>query len=148
MPGASQRAQGDLPDVNVWLALLSHQHPHHGAARDYWEKTAALRIGFCRTTMLGMLRLSTNKSVMGGAPYTAEQAWQAYRSLIDLPEVIFIAEPPGVEHAMRTHTTAARVRSTDWTDAYLAAFASQAGLRVVSFDKGFAQYSGLTLLSL
>lgn len=148
VPSASLRTQGDLPDVNVWLALLNQQHPHHGAARDYWEKAAAPRIGFCRITMLGMLRLSTNKSVMGGAPYSAEQAWQAYQSVIDLPEVIFITEPAGIEPAMRTHTTAARFRSTDWTDAYLATLASLAGLRVVSFDKGFAQYSGLTLLSL
>ena len=57
VPSASLRAQGDLPDVNVWLALLNWQHPHHYAARNYWEKTAAPRIGFCRVTMQGMLRL-------------------------------------------------------------------------------------------
>lgn len=148
VPSASLRTQADLPDVNVWLALLNEQHPHHDAARNYWEKAAAPRIGFCRVTMLGMLRLSTNKSVMGGSPYTTEQAWQAYQGVIDLPEVIFVAEPAGIEPAMRTYTAAIRFRSTDWTDAYLATLASLAGLRVVSFDKGFAQYGGLALLSL
>ncbi len=148
MPGASLRTQGDLPDVNVWLALLNQQHPHHGAARNYWENAAAPRIGLCRITMLGILRLSTNKSVMGGTPYTTEQAWQAYQQVIDLPEVIFVAEPVGIEPAMRAHTTTARFRSTDWTDAYLASLARLAGLRMVSFDKGFAQYDNLALLSL
>ena len=147
VPSASPRAQGDLPDVNVWLALLNQQHPHHDAAKDYWERAAAPRIGFCRITMLGMLRLSTNKSVMSGIPYTAEQAWQAYQHLIDLPEVVFITEPSGIEPAMRALTSTGRFRSADWTDAYLAALARLAGLRMVSFDKGFAQYGGLTLLS-
>ena len=26
---------GDLPDVNVWLALAATQHLHHEAAADY-----------------------------------------------------------------------------------------------------------------
>jgi uncharacterized protein len=74
MARAEPRAQGDLPDVNVWLALLNTQHPHHSSAKHYWEHAAAQHIAFCRITMLGLLRLSTNKVVMGGAPYTTEQA--------------------------------------------------------------------------
>ena len=148
MPGASPLARGDLPDVNVWLALLNLQHPHHGAARQYWEQAAAQRIAFCRVTMLGLLRLSTNKFVMGGTPYTAEQAWRAYQAVIDLAEVVVIAEPPGIEPAMRKHTSESGIHNTDWTDVYLASFAQLASLRMVSFDKGFAKYRGLALLSL
>jgi uncharacterized protein len=140
--------QGDLPDVNVWLALLNAQHVHHQAAKLYWEKAGTQRMMFCRTTMLGLLRLSTNKVVMNGTPYTAEQAWQAYQSVIDLPEVALMAEPLGIEAAMRKITSSAQFRHADWTDAYLAAFAQSANLRLVSFDKGFAQYSDLALLTL
>ncbi len=138
----------DLPDVNVWLALLNSQHPHHSAAKAYWNVAAGQRIAFCRVTMLGLLRLSTNKTVMGGAPYTTLQAWQAYQAVIDLPEISFIAEPPGIEVAMQKLTHLTRSGAPDWTDAYLAALASLAGLRMVSFDKGFKQYRGLTLLAL
>ena len=138
----------DLPDVNVWLALLNHQHPHHSAAKAYWESAAGQRIAFCRITMLGLLRLSTNKVVMGGTPYTNSQAWQAYQTVIDLPEISFISEPPGIEVAMQKLTNSPKSGTPDWTDAYLAAFASLAGLRMVSFDKGFKHYSGLTLLAL
>jgi predicted nucleic acid-binding protein len=35
-----------------------------------------------------------------------------------------------------------------WTDAYLAAFARSAGLRLVTFDRGFARFSGLEVLLL
>lgn len=138
----------DLPDVNVWLALLNGQHPHHQAAKAYWDSAAGQRIAFCRITMLGLLRLSTNKTVMGGTPYTPAQAWQAYQAVIDLPEVSLIAEPLGIEGAMQKLTHSPKSGTPDWTDAYLAAFASLAGLRMVSFDKGFTQYGGLDLLTL
>lgn len=148
MPGADVTTRGDLPDINVWLALLNPQHPHHLAAKNYWEQTAAQQIAFCRITMLGLLRLSTNKAVMGGTPYSAEQAWQAYQAVIDLPEVVIVAEPQGVDALMRKHTSASTFRQPDWTDAYLAAFAHLAGLRMVSFDTGFTKYGGLALLAL
>ena len=63
-----EQSLGDLPDLNVWLALLNAKHPHHAAAKRYWEQDASGRIAFCRITMLGLLRLSTNKVVMGGSP--------------------------------------------------------------------------------
>ena len=150
----------DLPDVNVWLALLNSQHPHHVLAKAYWDGAAGQRIAFCRITMLGLLRLSTNKTVMGGTPYTSLQAWQAYQAVMALPEVSFLAEPQGIEPAMQKLTQPEKqlqkqvqrqpqkAATPDWTDAYLAAFANLAGLRMVSFDKGFKHYSGLALLAL
>lgn len=98
--------------------------------------------------MLGLLRLSTNKLVMGGTAYTSAQAWQAYQAVIDLPEVSIAPEPPGIESAMRRNTTQPLFRNADWTDVYLASFALLAGLRMVSFDKRFVKYSNLALLAL
>lgn len=145
---APERVRGDLPDMNVWLALLNEQHVHHSAAVGYWERSAAPRIFFCRITLLGLLRLSTNKAVMGGVPYTVKQAWAAVQGIVDLPEVGFQAEPDGVDAQMRQFTNQPKFRPVDWTDAYLAALAKQASLRVVTFDRGFGQYAGLNLLVL
>ena len=144
----AEQSLGDLPDLNVWLALLNANHPHHAAAKRYWEEEAAGRIAFCRITMLGLLRLSTNKVVMGGSPYSPDEAWQAYQGAAALPEVSFVAEPLGIDALLREHSSAPTFRSADWTDAYLAAFAQSAGLRLVSFDKGFVHYQGLALLPL
>ena len=138
----------DLPDVNVWLALLNRQHPHHSVAKAYWNSATGQRISFCRITMLGLLPLSINKVDMGGTSYTTTQAWQAYNSVVGLPEVSFMAEPAGIELAMQKLTHLTKDGVPEWTDAYLAAFASSAHLRMVSFDKGFKQYSGLNLLTL
>ena len=145
---APARMRGDLPDVNVWLALLNERHVHHSAAVGYWDGSAASRIFLCRITLLGLLRLSTNKVVMGGAPYTVKQAWQAVQGVVDLPEVGYQAEPDGIDAVMRQFTSQPKFRPEDWTDAYLAALAQRASLRVVTFDRGFGQYEGLSLLIL
>ncbi len=137
-----------MPDVNVWLALLNEQHVHHAAAVSYWEGGASSRVFLCRISLLGVLRVSTNKVAMGGTPYTIKQAWQAVQGVVDLPEVGFQAEPDGVDPVMRQFTNHSKFRADDWTDAYLAALAKQANLRVVTFDRGFAQYAGLSLLML
>ena len=145
---AEAALRGDLPDVNVWLALLNPQHVHHAAASTYWEQAALSRIFLCRITKLGILRLVTHKVVMGGAPFTVKQAWAALQSLVDLPEVAFQAEPEGVDDIMRQFTQQPQFRLADWTDAYLAALAMRTGLRLVTFDRGFGRYAGLGLLAL
>lgn len=146
LPGAARR--GDLPDVNVWLALLNLQHSHHAAAASYWEHAAAPRIFLCRITMLGLLRLSTHKVAMGGSPYTVAQAWAALQAVTALPEIGFQNEPEGIDAVMREFTSQPKFRVTDWTDACIAALAQRADLRVVTFDRRFGQYEGLSLLTL
>ncbi len=49
---------------------------------------------------------------------------------------------------MRSLTLRDGLEQRDWTDAYLASFAMTAACRMVSFDKGFAQYEGLQFLQL
>jgi toxin-antitoxin system PIN domain toxin len=144
MAQSSASGAGDLPDLNVWLALLNANHPHHGVAKKYWDSLSDARMFFCRITMLGLLRLSTNKAVMGGAPYTTTEAWPAYRSVAAMPEVGFFAEPLGIESAMEQFTQSKGFTHADWTDAYLAGFARLAGLRLVSFDNGFSKYKELS----
>lgn len=144
MAQAGASGAGDLPDLNVWLALLNANHPHHSAAKNYWDWLAGARMFFCRITMLGLVRLSTNKAVMGGAPYTTAEAWQAYRNVAAMPEVGFVAEPPGIESAMEQFTQSKGFTRADWTDAYLAGFARVAGLRLVTFDAGFSKYKDLS----
>jgi len=144
----SANGTGDLPDLNVWLALLNANHPHHGLAKNYWDLKASAHMFFCRITMLGLLRLSTNKAVMGGVPYTTAEAWQAYREVTAMPEVGFLAEPLGIEDTMEQFTRSKGFAHADWTDAYLAAFAQLTGLRLVSFDTGFSKYKELGWLLL
>ena len=87
---------------------------------------------------------------MDGAPYTTLQDWQTCQAVIDVPDISFIAEPPGIEGAMQKLPDSTKSGTPDWTNACLAALSSLAclvgllGLRMLSFDKGFKQYSGVT----
>jgi hypothetical protein len=145
------RPPGDLLDVNVWLSLLDENHDHHKVARRYWEKQSAPAMAFCRVTMLGLLRLMTHPKVMAGQPFTAGEAWQAYRRLRALPEIVFLGEAGAeadVEQRLTRFSDQPGFAQALWTDAYLAALASSCGFRLVSFDSDFARFEGLDFLHL
>ena len=133
----------DLPDINVWLALGLPDHPHHRRALTYWNNAMGERAAFCRITALGMVRLLTNPAAMGGEPLSTGDAWIAYRRFAALPEVDFAPEAEGLEDRLAELVAADAVTPRLWTDAYLAAFALSAGLRMVSFDRDFGRFAGL-----
>jgi toxin-antitoxin system PIN domain toxin len=135
-------------DANVWLALAVEAHTHHQRARTYWQQEAAPVAAFCRVTQMAFLRLLTNPAVMGTQVLSPSAAWAKTSDFMRLPEVELLDEPLGVEDPWERFATAGRTSPNLWTDAYLAAFAVQAGLRLVSFDKGFSRFDGLSTLTL
>lgn len=139
-------ATADLLDVNVWLALTVEGHPQHTAALKAWSQLT--RPCFCRLTQLGFLRLLSNPHVMGGAVLEPEAAWAAYEKLVDGGAVEFVEEPAGLDGRLKHLAKRAKASRDFWTDAYLAAFAKCAGLRLVSFDSGFARHKDLACLIL
>jgi len=139
-------ATGDLLDVNVWLALAVTGHPHHKTALQSWSTLR--RPAFCRITHLSLLRLLTNKEVMGKDALGPEEAWKSYETLLAAGAARFIAEPDGIEASLKDAAKGAKAARDFWTDTYLAAFARTAGLRLVSFDTGFARLSDLDCLIL
>jgi toxin-antitoxin system PIN domain toxin len=138
----------DVPDLNLWLALIDPDHAHHACARRYWEHEAAVEIAFCRVTMLGLLRLLTNSRVMHGAPFTSAEAWDAYRAFAELPEVCFVEDCLAAEKRCEPWSRVPRFHAHRWTDAWIAALAASAGARVVSFDSDFTTFPDLDFLHL
>ena len=135
----------DLPDINLWLALSVADHPHHARAKRYWDEESTDQVAFCRITALGFLRLCTNEKVMGGAPFSAPEAWRAYTAFRRLPEVVLAQEPPDCELVLENWILSTTLTARMWADAYLAAFALSGGMRLVSFDADFARFNGLDL---
>lgn len=145
---ARQSVYGDLPDINVWVALSIREHPHHAAAIAYWSDLSLARIWFCRVTMLGLIRLLTQKAVAQQATMTLPQSMGFYSELAALSNVSGVAvEPSEIEVVLRQFIDPG-LSPRHLTDAYLAAFAVCAGLRLVTFDKDFEQFEGLRLLRL
>jgi toxin-antitoxin system PIN domain toxin len=136
-----------LPDVNVWLALAVQQHPHQDAALACWQGGAAQRLWFCRVSMLGLVRRLTQPKLMALDARDAVSALAAHDRFAGLPGVGLYSEPIGCDTELRRLTAAGRPARL-FTDAYLAAFATSANLRLVSFDRRFTRFAGLQLLRL
>ncbi|MFM8623200.1 MAG: TA system VapC family ribonuclease toxin [Betaproteobacteria bacterium] len=137
-------ARGDLPDVNVWVALCSAAHPFHASAMQYWQSScqSGTTLWFCRATMMGLVRLLSQPRVMGSNVLDLAQAIALYRQWLATPAVELWIEAPGVDEALeqimarRAQAWPARL----WTDICLAATAQAAGLRLASFDRDFDRY--------
>ncbi|MBM3123621.1 MAG: PIN domain-containing protein [Chloroflexi bacterium] len=134
-----------LCDVNCLLAICYDRHIHHPAALAWLEQQAALSVGICRNTQLGLLRLLTNASVMIEDVCNLKQSWKVYDTLMSDERFVFYAEPIDLEQHFRRYTASGSVSPKLWQDAYLAAFACATKLHLVTFDEGFQQFKGLGL---
>ena len=127
----------NFPDINVWLALAWGRHSHAAAAREWFESREDEQFLFCRFTQLGLLRLLTTAAVMGADVQSMPRSWQTYDEWFTDDRIAFLDEPAGLEARFRSFARSPHAAPKLWADAYLAAFASSAGLRLVTFDKGF-----------
>ena len=75
-------------------------------------------------------------------------AWLALESWLDHPDVVMLAEPPGLDEVLGGWSGLFSLRGGHWTDAYLAAFALAGGHRLVAFDSDFQRFTGLNFLHL
>jgi toxin-antitoxin system PIN domain toxin len=131
-------------DLNVWLALCVDRHPHHTIA---WAWLSGLpedaRLILCRYTHLGILRLLTNKAVMGDETLTLRQAWSVYDSWLEDPRVEFFPDPHTIEAAFRRVTEPfAEQSATKWVgDCWLLAFAQATHSRLVTFDQALCDFA-------
>ena len=137
-----------LADVNVWLATVVGEHPHHRATIRWWREgllPAGDRIAFCRLTQLGLLRLLTNERVMGRQRKTIAEAWSIYERLRTAEPVVFAPEPETTETLLARQRSLGGTSTKFWTDSYLAAFARAGDLGLVTFDRDFTRFPGLDL---
>lgn len=81
-----------LCDTNIWLALALSGHVHHRASRAWLDTINAPGvIHFCRATQQSLLRLLTNRTVLGAygsPPLTNREAWAAYAAFLDDDRIV------------------------------------------------------------
>jgi hypothetical protein len=122
-------------DANVWLALLWSRHVHSEKARRWFEQAAEEQFFFCRFTQLTVLRLLTTPRVLGDEATTMSGAWRLWDQVWADPRIAFLAEPDGMDAEFRARSRLSSRSPKVWADAYLLAFASVAGLKLVTFDR-------------
>lgn len=144
MPGA-------LFDTNAWVATLFSSHPFHSLAQHALRTATPTDPAiFCRSTQQSFLRLASTPALLrvyGAEGLTNRDALAALDALQALPQVRVLDEPPGIVALWRTFADLATASPKVWMDAYLAAFAVAGGLRMVTLDGDFRNFStrGLTL---
>jgi len=74
-----------------------------------------------------------------------EQFWMGWDRMMQDDRLVWVDEPPGLEPVWREVTLALERGQCAETDTYFAAFARACGGTLVTFDRGFRRYSGLTL---
>ena len=145
VPASWRLASGDLPDVNVWLALSYAAHPFHARATAYWQEacTSNTPLWFCRSTMLALVRLLAQPKVMGTDVLSLPSAMAVYQQWLSTPAVGLLLEPFGLEAHVQSllGTDTAPLPNRLWTDAWLAATAEAAGLTMVTFDQDFERFN-------
>lgn len=134
-----------LVDVNVLLALLVRQHVHHSEARRWLASLDVAQAGVCRVVHLGLIRLLCNRTIMGADVLPAPDALGVVQELLGDERFEFLAEPSGLDAFLPALLIHPAPAGKLVTDAYLAAFAMGSSRRLVTFDKGFRQFRGLSI---
>ena len=122
-------------DANVWLALLWGRHAHSERARLWFDNADEEQFFFCRFTQLTVLRLLTTEKIMGRDSQSMSQAWSLWDRVWADARIAFLPEPENIEREFRSRSRLSSQSPKVWADAYLLAFASVAGLKLVTFDR-------------
>jgi len=122
-------------DANVWLALLWGRHIHSETARGWLEGLPEEKFFFCRFTQLTVLRLLTSAAVMGSDVRKMPEAWELWDKVCADDRVAYLSEPEAIEPEFRQQSRLGTSSPKVWADAYLLAFATVAGLKLVTFDR-------------
>lgn len=134
-----------LCDVNVLLALAYEFHNHHAASLAWLDTQKDHEVVLCRMSQLALLRLLSNKTVMGDDVCTQIRAWQLWEMITADRRFVYFQEPEYIDAILRVYTQASVPSPNLWQEAYLAAFCSAAELQFVTFDRGFQRFPNLRL---
>lgn len=138
-----------LLDNNVWVALALDAHVHHLKAKTWLDlQTVPNTCCFCRVTQLGFLRLVSTLAIAKTQTQSLDGAWDLYDLFLSDPRVAFVREPSGLDVAWRLYAKGNQPAYKVWNDSYLATFAFVKQWTVVTFDRGFQAYSGLSTIIL
>ena len=133
-----------LPDVNVLVHAHNSDSVVHDSARRWRDGCLAGSegIGLAWATMLGFVRITTNRKIVArplgvGEVMTRLQAW------LELPHVHVVQPLDSHFSRLRDLLEKLGTAGTLTTDAHLAVLAMECGYVLYSTDTDFARFAGL-----
>jgi toxin-antitoxin system PIN domain toxin len=135
-----------LVDANVLLHATNVSSREHGPAAGWLRDALAgsETVAFAWTVVLAFLRLSTHPAVFARPLGTAQAAGSVERWL-DAPAVVTLEPTRQHPSLLRGLLERAGTAGNLVGDAHLAALALEHGATVVSFDRDFARFEGVSL---
>ena len=135
-----------LVDANVLLHAVNERAREHAAARDWLREAlgGSEAVAFAWTVVLAFLRLSTHSAVFP-RPLSVTEATGALEPWLRAPSAVMVEPSPRHLPLLRGLLERAGTAGNLVGDAHLAALALELGATVVSFDRDFARFEGVSL---
>jgi toxin-antitoxin system PIN domain toxin len=133
-----------LPDVNVLVHAHNADSAVHERAKLWWDAclSGTEGIGLAWATMLGFLRITTNRRIVA-RPLPVRDVMDRLESWLALPHV-HIAQPSDTHFGrLRAELEHLGTAGNLTTDAHLAVLAIERGYILHSTDTDFARFRGL-----
>jgi uncharacterized protein len=134
-----------LVDANVLLYAVDSASAHHDESRGWLDRAlaGAETVGFAWAVLLAFLRISTNAAIFP-QPMAVEDATEQVERWLGAPAAA--AVQPTARHAalLRGFLVQTGTAGNLTTDAHLATLAVEHGAEIVSYDRDFGRFPGVT----
>jgi uncharacterized protein len=133
-----------LADVNVLIYAFRQDSSHHTACKAWLEGTIAGNARFAVSPLVlsGVIRITTNPKAYR-EPSTLEEAFGFCSDLLSQPHCQIVRSGDRHWQIFTELCLETGIRGSDISDAWFAALAIEHGCTLITYDRGFARFSGL-----
>jgi toxin-antitoxin system PIN domain toxin len=133
-----------LPDINLLIHAHNLDSPRHAAARQWWDQALSGTewVGVAWVTLLGFIRLTTNRVVLDN-PWPVDEPLQRIAEWLAQPNVRVVDPTPRHAELLAGLLRGVGTGGNLTTDAHLAALAIEHGATLHTTDADFARFPGL-----
>lgn len=133
-----------LPDLNLLIYAVDESSLFNQAANSWLDEALSSTnpVGFCYPTMLGFLRLTTNRRVFT-SPLTLEVATGYIDGWLQQPNATILVPTPNHWTLVKDLLSSSGTAGNLTTDAHIAALAVEHGYTVYSNDADFGRFQNV-----
>ncbi len=133
-----------LPDVNLLVYAVDETSVFHKDAKTWWDDvlSSSRIVGLCYPSMLGFIRLVTNRRVFT-SPLPVKEALEYVESWLAQPNTTIVVPTPRHWPLLTTLLESTGIGANLTTDAHIAALAIEHGYTLYSNDTDFDRFANL-----
>ena len=133
-----------LPDANLLVYTVDETSVFHADTRAWWDEalSSSRIVGLCYPSILGFMRLVTNRRVFK-APLLVAEALAYAESWLAQPNTTIVVPTPRHWPLLATLLESTGIAANLTTDAHIAALAIEHGFTVYSNDSDFGRFDNL-----